>query len=186
MDTRQFYMCPPAHYEIEYAINRWMDADEHVNRDRAFAQWNALRRLYVRLGVAVEVIAPAEDLPELTFPGDSVLLSNGCAVISNFRFGVRQPESEFMEHWARSRGFDVVNLPDHMHFEGNAEAMVWNELLLAGYGVRSDLCTYEYLRNRLRLDVVTLQLLDTSEFAKAGGGVKCLTLEHYSTRRCPS
>jgi N-dimethylarginine dimethylaminohydrolase len=269
MKMSQFYMCPPTYYDIEYSINPWMDTRNRVVRDRAMVQWATLVDTYERLGMQITIIEPIEGLPELTFPGDSIFLYGDLAIASNYRFEERFHEVPPLVTWFSERGFRIHRLPPDIHFEGNAEAILWRDVILGGYGVRSDLAAYEIISSVLNVDVVPLRLLypffhldialcptgdkliayypgafdqesqatieqiaectikvdkdealrlacntitigdtvmlssqecpkfkaqladsgyhvidlDTSEFHKAGGGVKCLTLERYEPAR---
>ena len=47
---RRYLMCPPTYFDVSYSINPWMNPDKPVDRERAVAQWETLRDLYVRLG----------------------------------------------------------------------------------------------------------------------------------------
>ena len=49
---RRYVMCPPTWFAVEYAINPWMVVGTRVDRARALAQWDVLRRTYVDLGHA--------------------------------------------------------------------------------------------------------------------------------------
>lgn len=263
--SRQLYMCPPDYYQIEYEINPWMHTDQPVDSARAAIQWNMLVRTYTHLGADVTFIPARPNLPELTFPGDSIFLVDDTAIISKFRYAQRQPESIAIREWAESQELKIIELPAEARFEGNAEAVIWNDILLAGFGPRSNAIAHSFIRQELDVQLVALRLrfpfyhfdvalcaldqdliaycpsafdnrsieiieslaprkirvslseamnlacnsfrigstvvlssqrcprfaadlesmgytvkaLDMSEFAKAGGGVKCLTLERY-------
>ena len=47
---KQFLMCEPEHFAVEYAINPWMDPTRPVDTERAVAQWTTLYELYLALG----------------------------------------------------------------------------------------------------------------------------------------
>lgn len=47
---RRYLMCRPERFAVGYAINPWMRPELPVDRDRALAQWDALRRAYLDLG----------------------------------------------------------------------------------------------------------------------------------------
>ena len=53
---RHYLMCEPTHYTVSYEINPWMDAAAGADRDRAVAQWEALRAVYADLGHEVELV----------------------------------------------------------------------------------------------------------------------------------
>jgi N-dimethylarginine dimethylaminohydrolase len=114
-ETRQFFMCPPDHFRVDYAINAWTDPGAEVDSTRALEQWERLYAVYVDAGARVA------------------------------------------RRFAR-RGYHVEQLPEGMHFEGNAEAIHWNGMLLAGWGVRSDRSALDHLCARLDLELHAFQL----------------------------
>jgi N-dimethylarginine dimethylaminohydrolase len=60
-----FLMCPPAHFDVVYAINPWMNPAQPVDPGLAVRQWNGLRATYEALGHTVEVVAPEPGLPDM-------------------------------------------------------------------------------------------------------------------------
>jgi N-dimethylarginine dimethylaminohydrolase len=268
-ENRHFYMCPPDHFRVDYAINAWTDAADQVDSALATAQWEKLVATYVDAGAEVTLLDPEPGVPELTFAGDSIFLYGDIALSSRFRHPERQPEVAPMARRFERLGYRMEALPNGIHFEGNAECVRWNGRLLGGYGVRSDRAALMYVSDLLDIDVHPFQLarpyyhldvcvapideqtalyypgaftfegrcklarliprliavteaeaqalacnsvsvnstvvmstrraprvaellrglgkrvveLDVSEFQKAGGGAKCLTLEHYRPMR---
>lgn len=155
---QQFYLCPPKYFEIKFIINDWMDKNVQVDPELAISQWNSLVGTYQKLGANLSLIDPVEGIPDLTFSGDSIFLYGDQAISSRFKFTERQPEVEIMAKLFSKLGYQVSQLPDGIHFEGNAEAMIWNGRLFGGYGIRSDLEVYQFLSNSLDLEVVTFKL----------------------------
>ena len=51
--TGAVLMCRPDHFGIEYEINPWMHVAVKVDHALAEAQWDALHRTYVDLGVEI-------------------------------------------------------------------------------------------------------------------------------------
>lgn len=157
---RHFYLCPPTFYEIKYSINQWMDIDSKVDKELASKQWQSLCKAYEKLGVEVTIIPPTAGIPELVFPGDSIFLFGDHAISSNFRFQERQPEVEPQSRWFASQGFTVHTLPPDVHFEGNAEAILWNNRFLCGYGIRSDREAFDLIHEVTGMEVVPLKLVE--------------------------
>ena len=62
--TATVLMCRPDHFGIEYDINPWMHVAVKVDHELATAQWDALYRTYVDLGVAIDAVAVAPDLAD--------------------------------------------------------------------------------------------------------------------------
>ncbi len=156
--ARRFYMCAPEHFRVDYAINAWTRPRAEVDARRAMEQWLALREAYLEAGAEVCEVAPEAGVSELTFAGDSIFLHGQVALSSRFRHAERMPEVLPMARRFRALGYDVRELPHGMHFEGNAEAILWNGRLLGGYGVRSDRTALAHVSELLDVEVVPFEL----------------------------
>jgi len=156
--NRLFYLCPPDYYQIEYAINPWMDLNNRVQPERAMAQWQTLYDTYCRLGVHVEIIPPEPGRSEMTFPGDSIFLFGKTAISSRFRHPEREPEVAPMAQRFAERGYTIHTLPPGLHFEGNAEAIYFHGKLFCGYGIRSDHAVFAHIGQLLNVEAHTFQL----------------------------
>jgi N-dimethylarginine dimethylaminohydrolase len=157
-EIRQFFMCPPDHFRVDYAINAWTDPGAEIDSARALEQWERLYAAYISAGARVGIIEPEPNVPELVFAGDSIFLYGQRAISARFRHAERQPEVAPMARRFARRGYHVEPLPDGMHFEGNAEALHWNGMLLAGWGVRSDRSALDHVCARLDLELHAFQL----------------------------
>ena len=151
-------MCAPSHFAVEYAINPWMIIDDPVDRERALAQWDALRLAYLELGHEVELIEPVPGLPDMVFAANGGLVVNGVAMPARFRHAERVPEGPAYREWLRGNGFTIrdsacVN-------EGEGDFMVVGELILAGTGFRTHPEAHDDAQELTGLPVVSLQLVD--------------------------
>jgi N-dimethylarginine dimethylaminohydrolase len=153
-------MCPPDHFGIEYEINPWMNVRVGSDEERSRVQWNALRATLEELGAVVELLEPVPGLPDLVFTANAGLVYHNLFMSSRFRYGVRQGEAPHFENWARSRGFEVVHLPDGYHFEGAGDALFCGETLFAGYRFRSDVRSHQWIGDRIDQAVLPLELID--------------------------
>lgn len=153
-------MCRPTYFDIEYEINPWMHCDNRVRPETAAAQWQALHDIYtLRLGWKVELIDPAEHLPDLVFTANGGLVIDGKVALPCFRQPERQRETPLFEAWFRRQGFVDFISPTH-DFEGEGDALLWNDVLFAGYPWRSDKLAHATLARYFGLEVVPLQLTD--------------------------
>src|SRR5689334_11736650 len=119
METRpRILMCPPDFYGIEYEINPWMDRRVGSDRDESRRQWTDLRDTLIDSGAEVELMEPAQGLPDLVFTANAGLVYEDLFLSSRFRFGVRQGESPLFEAWFAAHGFRVESLPPSQSFEG--------------------------------------------------------------------
>jgi N-dimethylarginine dimethylaminohydrolase len=157
--ARRYLMCRPDHFEVAYAINPWMDPTRPVDRDRAVAQWDALRATYERLGHVVELLDPVPGLPDMVFAANGGLVVGGRAL--GARFTHPQRAAEAPAHLARLRqlGLDAVVEPTHVN-EGEGDFVVVGERVLAGTGYRTDPGAHVEAAEVLGVEVLTLELVD--------------------------
>jgi N-Dimethylarginine dimethylaminohydrolase len=100
---RKFLLCPPCYYEVKYDFS---DDNEYyvfhkgkvVNQKNAYKQWFNVYLTYLKYGINVELIPSKENLPELTFIGDSIFLFNNKAIISNFKHKERQKKQNMLKN----------------------------------------------------------------------------------------
>ena len=153
-------MCPPDYFSVEYEINPWMDTGNPVDFEVAYTQWQKLRDLYTNeLGWEVEVIEPVAGLPDMVFAANAGLMVDGNVAVATFRHPERQPESDHYRDWFKGYGFNNITQPAH-DFEGEGDALVWNDIIFAGYPWRSDQATHRELHDFFGRQVIGLQLTD--------------------------
>lgn len=159
--TSSVLMCRPDHFGIEYEINPWMHVAVQVDHALATAQWEALHRTYVELGLEIEFAPPVASLPDMVFTANAAVLWDGRAVISNFHHAERQGEEV---HWRRELErlrFEVHELPRSLSFEGAGDALFFGDRLLCGYGFRTDRESHRPVARILEVEVVSLELIDS-------------------------
>ncbi|WP_369820909.1 dimethylarginine dimethylaminohydrolase family protein [Pseudorhodoferax sp. Leaf274] len=165
-------MSAPAHFEVSYAINPWMEPDrwrpdDATLRQQAHAGWDALRATYEGLGAVVETMPPAAGLPDMVFTANAAVVIDRQVLLARFRHPERQGEEAhgqalFAQLRARSLVDSVHALPEGVCFEGNGDAVVDNTrgICWMGYGPRSDLRARETLQAVARRPVLALALVD--------------------------
>ncbi|MBI4133100.1 hypothetical protein HY478_00645 [Candidatus Uhrbacteria bacterium] len=155
-----FLMCEPRHFTVDYEINPWMHTAHPVNRPRAAREFGALVRLYTQLGARVEFIRPRQNLPDMVFTANGAVVRGGTALISNFRYLERRPETALFASWFRAHGFRVKRMPEGTRLEGQGEAFFTNGHMFAGYGFRANRAGHRVLEKTFHLPVVSLRLID--------------------------
>lgn len=156
--VRRYAMTPPAFFAVEYAINPWMDTTTPVDADLATAQWDTLRQTYSRLGHTVEVVEPVPGLPDMVYAANGGFIANDIAVVARFRFKERSGESKAYARWMSSAGYRPVSTR-HVN-EGQGDLLMIGEMVLAGYGFRTDLRAHAEIAALLGVPVVSLELVD--------------------------
>lgn len=157
---KKILMCRPSFFDIEYEINPWMHVDNPVQPALAADQWQALYRTYTEiLGWEVALIEPVPGQPDMVFTANGGLVIGGKVALPQFRQPERQGETQHFERWFRAQGFSALFAPVH-DFEGEGDALLWNDVLFAGYPWRSDKPSHRALAEFFGVEVVSLQLSD--------------------------
>ncbi len=161
MNTR-ILMCPPDHFNVDYVINPWMEGNvDQASPERARGQWRVLRDTIARFAEVVE-LAPDAALPDMVFTANAGTVCGQRAVVSRFFHPQRQGESAHFARWFRDNGFEVLELPEDIHYEGAGDSLIHRggDWFWAGYGFRTDLASHAMVSQWLRMEVVSLKLVD--------------------------
>lgn len=151
-------MTPPAFFAVEYAINPWMDTSTPVDIARAAAQWEQLRETYLRLGHRVDLVEPVAGLPDMVYAANGGFIAHDIAVVARFRYAERADESRAYANWMSSIGHRPVTTR-HVN-EGQGDLLLVGDIVLAGYGFRTDRRAHAEIAAALRMPVVSLELVD--------------------------
>lgn len=153
-------MCAPEYFDIEYEINPWMHTDNQVNTNEAHVQWKYLHKVYTeKLGWDVQLVDPVPHLPDMVFTANGALLRDGKVALPRFRHPDRQPETARFEAWFRAAGYKDIYMPKY-DFEGEGDALFWNDTLFAGYPWRTDKASHKEIGDFFGVEVISLQLAD--------------------------
>ncbi len=169
MATPHYLMTDPAHFEVSYQINPWMDpavwqADAGA-RARAAAASAELRQAIEAAGGVVEMIPAEAGLPDLVFPANAATVLDGRALMARFAHPERGgEETPFLTafHALRDRGVlqEVAELPPGLVHEGAGDAL-WDGArgwFWGGHGQRSTLAGLEAHADFFGQEVVALEL----------------------------
>lgn len=157
-------MCRPDFFKVSYEINAWMagNIDKAVNK-KAEDQWGFLAETISRLA-EVQLIDPVVSLPDMVFTANGALIHGNKAVVARFSPVERQPESAHFLKWFEKKGFEVLELPENMPFEGAGDALfdtgTTHDRLWAAHGFRSSLASHAWLAKTLDIEVLSLELVN--------------------------
>jgi N-dimethylarginine dimethylaminohydrolase len=158
-ESKHVLMCAPEHFDIEYEINPWMDTDNQVDQGEAQRQWQQLTEIYKKLHYQIELIEPSKGLPDMVFTANGGLVIDGKVMLPRFKYRERQPETPLFAEWFQTNGFPRVHMPKN-HFEGEGDALVFGDVILAGWGFRSDREAHRELENFFGRTVISLHLVN--------------------------
>lgn len=165
-------MCQPEHFGVVYSINPWMNPAEWGRHEQALAaashgQWMALHKTLRDLGARIELVPPAEGLPDLVFTANAAVVMDRKVLLARFRHPQRRAEEDHLAtafQRLRTRGIidDIVALPDGVTLEGAGDCVFdrTRNLFWLGYGPRSDAAAAKAVEDAFGLDVVALELID--------------------------
>lgn len=160
-DTKTVLMCPPSYFDIEYQINPWMDLKNQPDKAQAAAQWRKLYDTYTQiLGWNVQLIEAINGLPDMVFAASGGFLYKGKVALPNFRHPQRQPETQKFAEWFKTAGYKEI-MQSKYDFEGEGDALLFNDIIFAGYPWRTDIAAHQELSEFFGLKVISLQLTDS-------------------------
>jgi lysine-ketoglutarate reductase/saccharopine dehydrogenase-like protein (TIGR00300 family) len=158
----QILMCAPQHYDVDYAINPWMEGNIHrSSRELAQTQWQQLYEV-LKTHATIELVEPQLGWPDMVFTANAGLVLGQTVVLSRFFHPERQGEEPYFQQWFEAQGYTVHQLPKSLPFEGAGDALLdrAGRWLWAGYGFRSELDSHPYLAKWLDVEVLSLRLVD--------------------------
>jgi len=100
-------------------------------------------------------------LPDLGFTANAALVYENRAILSHFRHPQRQGEERWDRAWLSEHGFEVLDPPAGMFFEGAGDALFCGATLFAGYRIRSDARGHQQIGAMLGCRVIPLELVDS-------------------------
>jgi ornithine--oxo-acid transaminase len=157
---RRYLMCPPAHFDVSYAINPWMDLSVRVDRERAQRQWDTLVATLRAAGAEVELLAPLPALADLVFTANLGLVDGATFIPARMRHPERRPEAAHAERWFGDHGFAIRRLADDVVQEGAGDALPFGPALVAGYRTRSSASAYVELARLVEGRILPVELVD--------------------------
>lgn len=170
--TARFLMCPPAHFEVAYAINPWMDPGRWARERSALAslperQWAMLHDRLRALGADIDIVAPVPELPDLVFTANAAVVLDRMALLARFRHVERAREEPHYEAAFRSlQAHGVIDkirkLPEGIVLEGAGDCVhdATRGLFWLGHGQRSDADARRIVEEAFGVETLPLELAD--------------------------
>ncbi len=160
-------MCSPEEFAVNYEINPWMKEQVgNVVHEAALSQWHAL--FNTLSGMAKIQVMPGDPAwPDLVFAANAGLPVPVMKrfILSNFKHPQRQGEKPLNRAWFESRGWECVELPSSVSFEGAGDALADSRgILWFGYGFRSDAAVAALLARQVDMPIRPLQLVNPAYY----------------------
>lgn len=155
-------MCAPEYFGVTYVINPWMEGQIGVaDPAQAQQQWNVLRDEIAKHAKVV-LQPPQPGLPDIVFTANAGIVLGNKVIISRFRSLERQGEEPHDKKWFAENGFEILDWPQTVPFEGAGDALFdrGQEILWVGHGFRSDASVPGLLQKMLGRKTIALNLVD--------------------------
>jgi len=154
-----FLLCRPDFFNISYSINPWMN-NEKVDVSNALRQWQNLEFELKINGCNVETIDQVQGLPDMVFTANAGTVHKNNIVMSNFKHKERRDERAIFREWFDKKNYNIIDLHETMIFEGCGDTAIHNNIMIGGYGFRSDLISLEVAAGALNISLVDVKLVD--------------------------
>ena len=150
----QLLVSDATHFRVDYEINPYMHTDVQPDRAIAVAEHEAIVAAHRAAGRRVEYVASAPECPDMVFTANAAVVRGDRAVLASPP-PERKAELPYLQDWLIQYGFDVIEAP--YPFSGQGDALAYGDLLLAGYGQRTDRRMHALLARALGYEVVPLR-----------------------------
>lgn len=170
--AQKVMMVNPAYFNVDTPINAHMlqtDGSLHVlDKNKAIAQWQELKKTYESIGLNVFVVDPVNGLPDMVFcANQSFPYLDACgnynAVLSNMFNDLRNEEVSYINTFLNAHGYATHRIASRTmgyFFESMGDAL-WlpgYRFILGGYGFRTDKRIYHFLSEVTNAPIVLFEL----------------------------
>ncbi|MFY1698918.1 dimethylarginine dimethylaminohydrolase family protein [Solwaraspora sp. WMMA2101] len=152
--NRELLMSDATHFRVDYEINPYMCTGVQPDPAAAVAEHAAIAAAHLAAGRKVEYLPSAPQCPDMVFTANAAVVRGGRAVLGDPP-AQRQAELPYFRQWLTEQGYDVVAAP--YPFSGQGDALAFGDLLLAGYGYRTDRRMHPVLAAELGYQVVPVR-----------------------------
>ena len=150
----ELLVCDATHFRIDYEINPYMDTAVQPDSAAAVAEHRAIIAAHEAAGRRINYMAAVPECPDMVYTANAALVRGDRAVLAHPPLE-RQAEMPYFRAWLVGRGFDVIDA--QYPFSGQGDALACGDLLLAGYGQRTDRRIHAVLAQHLGYEVVPLR-----------------------------
>ncbi|WP_027341522.1 dimethylarginine dimethylaminohydrolase family protein [Hamadaea tsunoensis] len=143
-----------AHFRVDYEINPYMHTEVQPDPVAAAAEHASIVAAHREAGRRVVRVPSAPQCPDMVFTANAAVVRGDRAVLG-YPPPERKAEIPYFHEWLTRHGFDVIEAPHP--FSGQGDALACGDLLLAGYGQRTDRGMHGILAKALRYEVIPLR-----------------------------
>lgn len=169
---KQFLMCYPKNFLVNYEINDWMkDKIGTVNEKLAISQWEELHKQLLSLGNNIMLMRnQSPEVPDLVFTANAALKIGNSVLISKFSKKERQAESYYYKQVFENLNLhtDMRCIEENINFEGAGDILLHkkSDTYVLTYGFRTDQKALKPIidfiaENNQQSSVLQVQLVDS-------------------------
>lgn len=152
--NRELLVSDVTHFRVDYEINPYMHTEVQPDPAAAVIEHEAIVAAHLAAGRKVEYLPSAPECPDMVFTANAAVVRGDRAVLGSPPFE-RKAEAPYFQEWLTGRGYEVIEAP--YAFSGQGDALAFGDLLLAGYGHRTDRRMHAVLARELGYEVVPLR-----------------------------
>lgn len=138
------------------AINPYMHRNAPIDRERARAEHEAIRKALTRIGINVVKVPPPVDCQDGVYTANWALVRGKKAIMSVLP-GARKGEEPYAEQVLHDLGKTIIKVPEGLRFSGQGDALACGNYLFTGSHYRSDPAVWPFVAETLGYDVITLR-----------------------------
>lgn len=142
------------HFRVDYEINPYMHTEVQPDPAAAVTEHEAIVAAHLAAGRTVEYLPAAPECPDMVYTANAALVRGNRAVLGNPP-PERKAEVPYFREWLTGRGYEIVEA--RYAFSGQGDALAVGDLLLAGYGQRTDRRMHAILARELGYEVASLR-----------------------------
>lgn len=146
------------YFDDSFAINAYMDDKIPIDRDKAKEELNAIKSALESAGVKVAQVKPPKDCQDGVYTANWALCVNNIAVMSRLP-NKRRDEEPYAEEKLNSMGLKILKVPDNLRFSGQGDALPCGNDLFTGSTYRTDKAVHDFLRDKLRMNVISIETI---------------------------
>jgi len=152
--NRELLVSDAANFRVDYEINPYMHTEVQPDVAVAVAEHQAIVAAHRAAGRRIQYLPSALECPDMVFTANAAVVRGTRAVLGDPP-PERKAEVPYFEDWLTQRGFEVAVAP--YPFSGQGDALACGNLLLAGYGQRTDRRMHAVLAQELDYEIVPLR-----------------------------
>lgn len=154
--NKHVLMSSTQYFNDSYAINAHMDDKIPVDTQKAAREHEEIAACLQEAGIRVEKVPAPAGSQDGVYTANWALIYGNTAVLANLP-NVRASEMPYARDVLQSRGYDVITLPENVHFSGQGDSLRCGDYLFTGTTYRTSPEAHALLEQHLGLQVIGVQ-----------------------------